>query len=242
MHRESKPPISAHWRSLRTSQAWMLIIGGVLLELPVRWVVRPDIPYMVPGNPWFNLPLRIAIEIGFVLVALALAWAGRIHFVSIGVPARRWTRWEWTAFAVVAAIELTIVVSIAGHRWPRLFAAGVLGNGLLWATGEFFFGFNQEFVFRGALMSGLLRLTGPWWASGVNTLLFLVGPLHGPGLWHMVQETPGAAGGLFAGVVATGLFFSWLRFRTDNVVLCGVLHGLVNAFLNGAAFARRAYL
>jgi membrane protease YdiL (CAAX protease family) len=47
---------------------------------------------------------------------------------------------------------------------------------------------------------------------------------------------------MFAGVVATGLFFSWLRYRSDNIILCGVLHGLVNGFLNGAAFARRAYL
>lgn len=91
-------------------------------------------------------------------------------------------------------------------------------------------------------MSGLLRFTGPWWASISNTLVFLIGPLHGPGLWKMLDSNPTGAIWLLAGVVATGLFFSWLRYRTDNVVLCGVLHGLVNGFLNGAGFARRAYL
>jgi len=131
---------------------------------------------------------------------------------------------------------------VAGHRWPGLYEAGILLKALPWAFSEFMFGFNQEFVFRGPLMSGLLRFTGPWWASISNTLVFLIGPLHGPGLWKMLDSNPTGAIWLLAGVVATGLFFSWLRYRTDNVVLCGVLHGLVNGFLNGAGFARRAYL
>jgi membrane protease YdiL (CAAX protease family) len=237
-----KQPISSHWRVLRIQHSWVLVIVGLVLELPVRWVVRPDIPYMVPGNPWFNLPLRIGVELAFVLAVLAVAWIMKIRLPEIGIPLRRWTRWEWVAFAVVGAIELAIVISIAGQRWPRLYAAGVLGPGLLWATGEFLFGFNQEFVFRGALMTGLLRLGGYWWALFLNTLVFLVGPLHGPGLWRMAPTSPGAAIGMFAGVVATGLFFSWLRYRSDNVILCSILHGIVNGFLNGAAFARRAYL
>ena len=237
-----KQPISSHWRMLQTQRAWVLVIVGLVLELPVRGLVRPDIPYMVPGNPWFNLPLRISVELAFVLAVLAVAWVMKIRLPEIGIPLRRWTHWEWVAFGVVAAIELAIVISIAGQRWPRLYAAGVLGRGLMWATGEFVFGFNQEFVFRGALMTGLLRLGGYWWALLLNTLVFLVGPLHGPGLLRMAPGSPGAALGMFAGVVATGLFFSWLRYRSDNVILCGVLHGIVNGFLNGAAFARRAYL
>lgn len=236
------PPISAHWKYLQPWQAWALVVVGVALEIPVRWFVRPDIPYMVRGNTWFNLPLRIAVELAFVLVVLSSAWAIKIPLPQVGIPPRRWTRWEWLAFAVVGAIELTVVITIAGQRWPRLLAAGVIGRALLWAFGEFLFGFNQEFVFRGALMTGLLRLTGPWWATLANTLVFLVGPLHGPGLWRMAPTNPGGAAGMFAGVVATGLFFSWLRYRSDNVVLCSVLHGIVNGFLNGAAFARRAYL
>ena len=237
-----KPPLSKHWEALSTGQAWLLVALGLVLELPVRWVVRPDIPYMLRGNPWFNLPLRTALEAGFILLPLAIALLARIPWRCLGVSRRRWTRWEWTAFAVVGAIELAIVIGIAGHRWPRLWAAGVLGRALLWAFSEFLFGFNQESAFRGVLMSGLLRLKGFRWALLVNTLVFLVGPLHGPGLWRMAPGNPGGAAGMLAGVVATGLFFSWLRYRSDNVLLCGVLHGLVNGFLNGAAFARRAYL
>jgi membrane protease YdiL (CAAX protease family) len=166
----------------------------------------------------------------------------KISYPALGIPRRAWTRWEWITFAVVGVIELTIVISVAGQRWPKLFAAGVLGRALLWAFAEFFFGFNQEFVFRGVMMSGLLRFVTPLWATLLNTLLFLIGPLHGPGLLALAGKNPNAAAWLFAGIVATGLFFSWLRYRSDNVILCGVLHGLVNGFRNGAAFARRAYL
>jgi membrane protease YdiL (CAAX protease family) len=91
-------------------------------------------------------------------------------------------------------------------------------------------------------MSGLLRLSSPFFAILLNTFMFLVGPLHGPGLLRMLHGSPGGAAGMLAGVVATGLFFSWLRYRTDNLVLCSILHGIVNGFLNGAGLAGRAYL
>lgn len=237
-----KSPISQGWRKLRPWQAWGLVAVGLVLELPVRWVVRPDMPFLRPGNPWFDLPLRITIELGFVVAVIIVAAVMRIQPSSWGVTLRRWTRWEWIAFAVVGAIELTVVILVAGGRWPRLAGAGVLAPALGWAFGEFWFGFNQEWVFRGPLMSGLLKLTAPTWAIVLNTVVFLVGPLHGPGLLRMLPSNPMGAVWMFAGVVATGLFFSWLRYRTDNLILCGVLHGIVNAFLNGAALAGRAYL
>ncbi len=237
-----KPPISQHWRDLRIWQAWGLIVLGLVLEIPVRWIVRPDMPYLRPGNPWFDLPLRIGIELGFVLVVIVVATAMRVRPSSWGLVLRRWTRGEWSAFAVVGAIELTVVILVAGARWPRLVRAGVLGPALWWAFGEFWFGFNQEWVFRGPLMSGLLRTTTPIWAIALNTVVFLVGPLHGPGLIRMFPTSPTGAAWMFGGVVATGLFFSWLRYRTDNLILCGILHGIVNGFLNGAGLAGRAYL
>lgn len=215
---------------------------ALVLEIPVRWIVRPDMPYLRPGNPWFDLPLRIAIELGFVLVVIGAGAAIRVRPSCWGMALRRWTRWEWGAFAVVGAIELLVVILVAGARWPRLVNAGVFLPALGWAFGEFWFGFNQEWVFRGPLMSGLLKLTTPAWAIALNSLVFLVGPLHGPGLLRMLPSNPGGAAWMLAGVIATGVFFSWLRYRTDNLILCGVLHGIVNGFLNGAGLAGRAYL
>lgn len=234
--------ISTHWNTLTRTQAIVLVIFGLVLELPIRWLVRPDIPYMFPGNPWFNLPLRILIEAGFVLLLFPLAWSLKISLPTLGMTIRRWTCWEWIAFAIVGTIELGIVIMVAGERWPKLAASGVLGRALLWAFAEFLFGANQETSFRGILMTGLMRLTGPVWATILNTTVFLVGPIHGPGLLVLAAKNPTGAAWMLAGIVMTSLFFSWLRYRTDNLILCGALHGIVNGFLNGAAFARRAYL
>lgn len=235
-------PITERWKTLRPWQAWGLIALGLILEGPVRWVIRPDMPYLRPGNPWFNLPLRIALEIGLVLVVLVAGAALRVRPSQFGAVLRKWTRWEWFAFLIVGGIELAVVTMVAGGRWPRLAEAGVLRGALAWAFGEFWFGFNQEFTFRGPLMSGLLRLSSPSLAIVLNTALFLAGPLHGPGLLRMLPGNPEGAAGMLAGVVATGLFFSWLRYRTDNLLLCSILHGIVNGFLNGAGLAGRAYL
>ncbi|MEW5797179.1 MAG: hypothetical protein AB1772_12595, partial [Candidatus Zixiibacteriota bacterium] len=125
-----KAPISEHWRSLTPRQAWASIALAMLLELPVRWIVRPDMPFLRPGNPWFNLQLRIANELGFVLVVIAGAIVLRARPSAWGVALRRWTRWEWIAFATIGAIELAIVIAAAGARWPRLAEAGFLGSGL----------------------------------------------------------------------------------------------------------------
>jgi membrane protease YdiL (CAAX protease family) len=227
---------------MTVKQAWLLVAAGLVLEGPIRWLVRPDMGHLVAGSLWFNLPLRLGIEAGFVACLLLAATIAGVRVSALGVLKRRWTRWEWIAFAIVGGIEMTIVVSVAGGRWPHLLAAGVLGKALLWATGEFLFGFNQESGFRGIMMSGLLRLTGPVRATLLNTLVFTVGPLHGPALLRSWQRDPESAMWWSAGVIMTGLFFSWLRYRTDNVILAGTLHGVVNGFLNGSGLATRGYL
>ena len=103
------------------------------------------------------------------------------------------------------------------------------------------FGFNQETGFRGIMMTGLLRIGGWKWAFAINTLLFLVGPLHGPGLLESLGNNPGAAAGYMVGVIVNGLAFSWIRYRTDNVILVAILHGIINCFLNGSGLVLRAH-
>jgi hypothetical protein len=200
-----KAPASAQWSALSARQAWILTVGAIALEIPVRWIVRPDVSVLAPGNPWFSLPLRIGIEAGMILAFVGAALAAGAPLDAVGIPLRRWTRWEWGALAVVGGVELVVVVSLVGHRWPRIWAAGLMGEGLAWAFGEFLFGFNQETGFRGMMMSGLLRIGGWKPAFAVNTALFSLGPLHGPGLLEWLGRSPGAAAGYSAGVIVCGL-------------------------------------
>jgi hypothetical protein len=151
-----KAPITEYWKSLSLRQAWVLVIASLVLEIPIRWIVRPDMSALVPGSLWFNLPLRIAIEAAMVLVFIGVALAAKAPLPSVGIPRRRWTRWEWGALAIIGLGELLVVYLIAGERWPRIWSRGLIGQGLLWAVGEFLFGCNQETGFRGMMMSGML--------------------------------------------------------------------------------------
>jgi membrane protease YdiL (CAAX protease family) len=72
-------------------------------------------------------------------------------------------------------------------------------------------------------------------------LFFLIGPLHGPGLWEWFQSSPGAALGYMSGVIFHGLAYSWIRYRSDNVLLCAILHGLINGPMNSAGLVIRAH-
>jgi len=234
------PPISVHWRSLSRRQAAVLLVIGLVLELPVRYVVRPDVGLLRPGNPWFDLRLRLAIEAGMLMLFVFAPLAAGASTRSVGIPGRSWTRWEWGALATIGGVEAIVVTLIAGRRWVRLWEMGSIPDALPWALGEFLFGFNQETGFRGLIMTGLLPLSGWRWACGLNTLVFLVGPLHGPGLVDWLGTNPLAAAGYAFGVIVHGVAFSWLRHRTDNVVLCGILHGIINGFMNGSGFALRA--
>lgn len=234
-------PISTHWEALTPAQAWQVLGAGLALELPIRWFVRPTMEHLRPGSPWFDLPMRVGIEAAMVLLPLGLLTLARVPLPALGIPGRRWSRWEWGALALIGAGELAVVFGIAGQRWPRIWAAGLTGEGLAWASGEFMFGFNQETGFRGLIMTGLMRLVGWRQAAVWNTVLFLVGPLHGLDPISEWRQHAFALGTYALGVVACGLAFSWLRYRTDNVVLCAILHGLINGPMNGAALVLRAH-
>jgi membrane protease YdiL (CAAX protease family) len=234
-------PISTHWRSLSGRQAWALLALGLLLEIPIRFAIRPDAGDLRPGNPWFHPELRLALEAGMVGLFFMMPLLLRASAPAVGIPRRRWTRWEWAALAIIGGGELAVVITLVGGRWVRLWEAGLIAQALPWVLGEFLFGMNQETGFRGLIMTGLLRLRGVPAAYAASILLFLVGPLHGPGLAEWIASSPGPALGYAFGVIVHGLAFSWLRHRTDNVVLCAVLHGIINGFMNGAGFALRAH-
>ena len=235
-----KTPISEHWKNLTNKQAWLLIIAGFLLEIPIRWIIRPDMGQLVPGNFWFNLPLRLIMDGGMLAFFFALPFFMKTSFKNIGIPLRRWTKWEWIALLIIGSAELIIVISVSGGRWGRILELGILGPALIWSVSEFMFGMNQETGFRGIMMTGILKIKGWKWATLINTLFFLIGPLHGPGILRMFENYPGAALGYTAGVIVNGLAFSWIRYKTDNVLLVAILHGIINGFLNGAGLVLRA--
>jgi len=107
-------PISENWKNLSVKHSWILIVTGFILEIPVRWIVRPDMGDLVPGNYWFDLPLRFLMDGGMLALFFILPIILGCSFKNIGIPLRRWTRWEWIAFSIIGGTEIIIVTLIAG--------------------------------------------------------------------------------------------------------------------------------
>ena len=53
-----------------------------------------------------------------------------VSLKTVGIPLRRWSRWEWITFTIIGSVILIIVISFAGSRWPRIWTAGLMGEGL----------------------------------------------------------------------------------------------------------------
>lgn len=216
----------------------MLLVAGLFLEGPGRWLLRPHVHDLLPGTVLFNLPIRLGIEAGFVaffLITTSLCGG----LAASGVRLRQWGRRDWLLLGVVGAIELVVVLVLTARRWGQLPGPGGAGWLASWILSEAMFGFNQETGFRGLMMTGLLRLWGPLPAIVLNSLLFTFGPLHGGGHLADWLASPAQHAPMIVAVLVSGLFFSCVRYRTDNVLLVGILHGLVNGLLNGSALALR---
>ena len=102
-------------------------------------------------------------------------------------------------------------------------AGVVVFANLLW-------GFYQELVYRGILQTELVRRWGVLAGILVSNLLFTFGPLH---FYHFSTSVPGQAFPLFVGIFSIGLFFGVVFWRSSNLVVVGVLHGLGNCYMDG---------
>lgn len=81
-------------------------------------------------------------------------------------------------------------------------------------------GICEEFFFRGVLFSSLERVTTPWRTIVAVAVLF--------GLFHVVAGTV-LAPERFLPSTFLGLVLGWVRYRTDSVLPCMLLHTIHNA-------------
>ena len=94
-----------------------------------------------------------------------------------------------------------------------------------------FYGFYQEVVYRGILQSELVRRWGALAGILVSNLLFTFGPLH----WHYLSSPASRAVPLYAATFAIGLFFGLLFWRSGNLWMVAVSHGIGNAYIVGSS-------
>ena len=125
------------------------------------------------------------------------------------------------------------LIIFTAQQWEEVL--GIASNDLwrhvpIWFATGMIIGIGQELTFRGLIFTGLKQISGLKSAVIVSTLCFVFGSIHSPRLYaYFINGYVIEALLLIFIFILTGLFFVWLRLRTNNIIIPAIAHGLGNA-------------
>lgn len=207
-----------------STPAARLLIVYLLLEVVLgprlsilRWLHLPALP------TWIRVPALL------ILALSLLRFVARLEPAQIGFYGwRKWSATERSYFVQALFLGNVVFMSIMAPRLRAIASDHSLwGVAVLVTLTSLAWGVYQELVYRGILQTALVSRLGP--AAGIllaNTV-FTFGPLH---FYHAATAS---AVPMFAGIFTIGLFFSVLFWRSGNLWLVGILHGLGDAYIDG---------
>jgi membrane protease YdiL (CAAX protease family) len=196
-------------------------------------------------HPEQSIPLATITSNGAVLsaslalsapaVILFVVWVVRLSKVPVSdYLALKWPTGRELAiglFCLAVLLGATGVIATAlGEESPAFIsdtfttakAAGMLP--LLLISFVFLAPLQEEFVFRGFFMRGLVPAIGAWPAVIATAAVWALS--HGQYQWFFIGE-----------IFTLGLLFGWLRCRTGSTILTFILHATVNGMAVVAAAA-----
>jgi len=175
----------------------------------------------VRGLPAANFSFVVALLAAFVVtqrtfVRVAVAAVGLRRFAD-------WTLRERLFFLQAVPIASVLFAIVFGNHLLALleqhgFAGFLLFSvltGLLW-------GMVQEFLYRGWLQTELTRRFGATAGLLAANAVFTFGPLH----FNYLVGPAGVRWSGLAAIFGIGLFFGFVYYRSGNVWIPAVLHGL----------------
>jgi membrane protease YdiL (CAAX protease family) len=200
-------PPAAGLRLLLIFAVLELIIG------PRLWLISA---LHLPVPPaWLRISIVLALAITLV------RFAARVKLADIGlIPWHDWTATEKSYFIQVFVLANVIFAIVIGPRL-RALLAGPSVPYLLW-------GFHQELMYRGILQTELVRRWGAPAGILLANSLFTFGPLHFYNFTRTSSPLP-----LFAGIFAIGLFFALVFWRSGNLWIIAILHGVGDLYIEG---------
>ena len=200
------------------------VIAFLVVGIGFLWLGREIVARMGSSDPLAaRFGLAIALLVGTLVVGRAILGP---HWSALGLrPPAAWTRREvlYAASVIPAACVIFFIV------FQNLFAQMLTANGL----GRFLFfnlafglvwGVYQEIAYRGLVQPVLATYLGPVTGLVATNILFTFGPLHAS-VWSHVATDPHAAT-MFAPIFAIGLVFGIVDWRTGNLWLPAIFHGL----------------
>jgi membrane protease YdiL (CAAX protease family) len=225
--------------TLSRSLARRFLVWGLLLELPIRYMIFPD-PWLHGVDHWyFSQPLRLLLEIGFVALALVpFLWTSELR----GLVSLKLDRKQALYLAGGLPIGIAVFLSTEWSELQVINASALWSHVPLWFVTGMFIGVGQELTFRGLILTGLESIRSRRIAVAGSTLLFVLGPLHGPRMYaYAMGGFVTEAVALLAVFTAVGLLFAWIRIRTGHVLVPALLHGVGNAVTWGSVFVVKLF-
>ena len=175
----------------------------------------------VRGVPAANLGFVVALLAAFVVAQRVFV---RLPMADVGLRrCAEWTRRERLYLLQVVPLAVVVFAIVFGdHLLALLEQHGLAGfllfsvlTGLLW-------GMVQEFLYRGWLQTELTRRFGATAGLLAANAVFTFGPLH----LNYLTDPAGVRWGGLAAVFGIGLFFGIVYYRSGNLWIPAVLHGL----------------
>jgi membrane protease YdiL (CAAX protease family) len=186
---------------------------------------------------WRGVPLWVLVPLLLACALLSVRFVGRLKLSQIGLcPWNEWQPVEKSYF-----VQLLVIANVV---FPLVFAARlrlILSQPSVLPTvwnvfvPYLFFGFYQEVVYRGIVQSELVRRWGALAGILSVNVFYTFGPLH----WYYFAAQGSLAVPMFASIFAIGLFFGVLFWRSGNLWIVAVIHGIGNAYIVGSLLAAR---
>ncbi|GAA5139721.1 CPBP family intramembrane glutamic endopeptidase [Thalassotalea piscium] len=206
---------------------WVFVI---IVEVPIRMLIQPDPWLLHPTHWYFSQPTRVLIELTLVLILLLCI--NKYFRDLLTLDKRNLT------LLIYSSVITVLLFSILEKNQISESINAPFTTIIIWLLTGFFVGVGQELVYRGILYTSLLSFISRYWAVGITTILFIVAPLHSVRLWNFYLQ-----GELQIIVIlvmiyaAVGVFFHWLRCKSDSIIVPSVAHGLGNGITWLAVFS-----
>ena len=214
-----------HWNAETGARLLFIVVGVEASRIvAVEWL-HPMLPLLL------IILLLLAGTLGLVRSAAGL------RLSQIGLyPWSEWSPVEKSYFVQLLVIANVVFPLVFAHRL-RLIVAQPSIVATVWSVfvPYLFFGFYQEVVYRGILQSELVRRWGALIGILSANALYTFGPLH----WYYFAARGSLAVPMFASIFAIGLFFGVLFWRSGNLWIVAVIHGIGNAYIVASLSAAR---
>ena len=202
-----------------------------LLIFALMIIIQPILSFLVDQLNFENNYYILLIQqiILLFLISVFVIRIGKTKLSQIGIYS--WQNWnkknKWIFFIVTPIVLMIFSFTFFSKIEVLINHSVPFKIGFVVLLREFFYGFYQEFLYRGILQTELVKRWGVWIGITISNLVFTFGPEH----FHFYKSN--LVG--FAFIFCLGLLFSFLFYRFKNLITIGIWHGIGNIFIDGLA-------